>query len=112
MWRIWVPFLKTCRSLCKPGGLLILSTLNRTAKSYGLAIFAAERVLGLVPPGTHDWNKFIKPEEILGALADVHFKEMRRSGVYLNPIAGAWELSATDVSVDYILSAEAISVRA
>ncbi|MGC2629547.1 MAG: bifunctional 2-polyprenyl-6-hydroxyphenol methylase/3-demethylubiquinol 3-O-methyltransferase UbiG, partial [Rhodomicrobium sp.] len=54
-------FLKTCRSLCKPGGLLILSTLNRTAKSYGLAIVAAERVLGLVPPGTHDWKKFIKP---------------------------------------------------
>src|SRR5262249_47676488 len=51
-------FLKTCRALLRPGGLLVLSTLNRTAKSYGLAIIAAERILGLIPAGTHDWKKF------------------------------------------------------
>ncbi len=101
-------FLKTCRTLCKDKGLFFVSTLNRTMKSYALAIVAAEHILGLIPRGTHDWRKFIKPEELSGALSDVHFKEMRRSGIILNPIAGAWELSATDVSVNYILSAEAI----
>ncbi len=101
-------FLKTCRALCKPGGLLVLSTLNRTAKSYGLAIVAAERILGLVPPGTHDWKKFIKPEELETALADAGFKRQRFAGIVLNPLSVTWGLSATDFSVNYLVSAEAV----
>ncbi len=101
-------FLRTCRSLCKPGGLLILSTLNRTAKSYGLAIVAAERILGLVPPGTHDWKKFIKPEEMDRALEEAGFKRVSLSGIVFNPLSGAWGLSATDLSVNYMASAEAV----
>ncbi len=101
-------FLRTCRSLCKPGGLLILSTLNRTAKSYGLAILAAERVLGLVPPGTHDWKKFMKPEELDTALEEAGFKRISLSGIVFNPLRGAWGLSETDLSVNYMASAEAI----
>ncbi len=101
-------FLKTCRTLCKDKGLFIVSTLNRTMKSYALAIVAAEHILGLIPRGTHDWRKFIKPEELSGFLADAGFKEARRSGIVLNPIAGAWGLSPADLSVNYILSAEAI----
>src|SRR5208282_1601716 len=101
-------FLKTCRSLCKPGGLLILSTLNRTAKSYGLAIVAAERVLGLVPSGTHDWKKFIKPEELDRALEEARFKRISLSGIVFNPLRAAWGLSETDLSVNYMASAEAV----
>ncbi|MFZ0569050.1 MAG: bifunctional 2-polyprenyl-6-hydroxyphenol methylase/3-demethylubiquinol 3-O-methyltransferase UbiG [Rhodomicrobium sp.] len=101
-------FLKTCRSLCKPGGLLILSTLNRTAKSYGLAIVAAERVLGLVPPGTHDWKKFIKPEELDRALEEAGFRGTTLGGIVFNPLRGAWGLSETDLSVNYMASAEAV----
>ncbi len=101
-------FLRTCRSLCEPGGLLILSTLNRTAKAYGLAILAAERVLGLVPPGTHDWKKFIKPEELEAALSEAGFKRLTFNGIVFNPLRGAWSLSETDLAVNYMASAEAV----
>jgi 2-polyprenyl-6-hydroxyphenyl methylase/3-demethylubiquinone-9 3-methyltransferase len=100
-------FLKTCRALCRPGGLLILSTLNRTAKSYTLAILAAEHILKLIPAGTHNWKKFIKPEELDRALRAAGFHRARQSGIVLNPLAGAWRLSAADMSVNYIVSAEA-----
>ena len=101
-------FLKTCRALSKPGGLLILSTLNRTARSYGLAILAAERVLGLVPPGTHDWNKFIKPAELESALAVAGFKRISLAGIVFSPLSGEWKLSRTDMQVNYLVSAEAV----
>ncbi len=101
-------FLRSCRALCKPGGLLILSTLNRTARSYGLAILAAERLLGLVPRGTHDWKKFIKPEEMDIALTAAGFKRLSLSGIVFNPLSGAWGLSRTDTSVNYMVSAEAV----
>ncbi len=101
-------FLKTCRSLCKPGGLLVLSTLNRTAKSFGLAILAAERLLGIIPRGTHDWKKFIKPEELEAGLSAAGFSLTRRNGIVLNPLSGVWTLSAADLSINYIVSAEAL----
>jgi 2-polyprenyl-6-hydroxyphenyl methylase/3-demethylubiquinone-9 3-methyltransferase len=101
-------FLSACRSLCKKGGLLMLSTLNRTAKSYGLAIVAAEQFLGLVPPGTHDWKKFLKPAELNVQLELAGFRPNRHSGIVLSPLKGVWTLSPADLSVNYILSAEAV----
>jgi 2-polyprenyl-6-hydroxyphenyl methylase/3-demethylubiquinone-9 3-methyltransferase len=101
-------FLKTCRALLRPGGLLILSTLNRTAKSYSLAILAAEHILKLIPAGTHEWKKFIKPEELDRALHAAGFNRLQQSGIVFNPLAGTWRLSATDLSVNYIVSAEAV----
>jgi 2-polyprenyl-6-hydroxyphenyl methylase / 3-demethylubiquinone-9 3-methyltransferase len=101
-------FLGTCRALVKPGGLLILSTLNRTAKAYGLAILAAERLLGLVPPGTHDWKKFKKPEELEAALGQTGFRRVSFGGIVLNPLMGTWGLSETDLAVNYMASAEAV----
>jgi 2-polyprenyl-6-hydroxyphenyl methylase / 3-demethylubiquinone-9 3-methyltransferase len=100
-------FLATCRSLAKPGGLLLLSTLNRTAKAYGLAILAAERLLGLVPPGTHDWKKFTKPEELEAALERAGFRRLSFGGIVFNPLRGTWDLSETDLSVNYMASAGA-----
>jgi 2-polyprenyl-6-hydroxyphenyl methylase/3-demethylubiquinone-9 3-methyltransferase len=101
-------FLRTCRALCKPGGIFIVSTLNRTAKSYALAIVAAENVLGLIPRGTHDWKKFIKPEELEEQLVAAGFKNRRRSGIVFKPLNGVWALSPADFGVNYIASAEAI----
>jgi 2-polyprenyl-6-hydroxyphenyl methylase/3-demethylubiquinone-9 3-methyltransferase len=100
-------FLKTCRALCKPGALLIVSTLNRTPKAYGLAIVAAEHILGMAPKGTHDWKKFIKPEELDAALKLAGFASGRRCGMVFKPLMGAWALSETDLSINYILAAEA-----
>ncbi len=99
-------FLKTCRALCKPGGLIIVSTLNRTPKSYALAIVAAEHILGLAPRGTHDWKKFIKPEELEAALKQAGFNAGRRSGIVFKPLMGLWSLSDRDLSVNYIMSGE------
>jgi 2-polyprenyl-6-hydroxyphenyl methylase / 3-demethylubiquinone-9 3-methyltransferase len=100
-------FLKTCRALCKPGALLIVSTLNRTPKAYGLAIVAAERILGMAPKGTHDWNKFIKPEELEAALKLAGFTPGQRCGMTFKPLMGAWSLSDRDLSINYIMAAEA-----
>ena len=100
-------FLKTCRALCKPGGLLIISTLNRTSKSYALAIVTAEHILGLAPKGTHDWNKFIKPSELETNLKQAGFDIGRLSGIVFKPLMGVWSLSDRDFSINYILSAEA-----
>ncbi len=101
-------FLATCRSLCRTGGLIILSTINRTSKSYALVILAAEHVLGLVPKGTHDWKKFIKPEELQAGLEASRFKIGRQSGLVFRPLTGAWGLSEADVSTNYVISAEAM----
>ena len=100
-------FLKTCRALCKPRGLFIVSTLNRTSKSYALAIIAAEHILGLAPRGTHDWKKFIKPEELEAALGQAGFAAERLAGIVFKPLMGVWSLSDRDQSINYILSAEA-----
>lgn len=100
-------FLKTCRALCKPRGLLIMSTLNRTSKSYALAIVTAEHILGLAPKGTHDWNKFIKPAELETNLKEAGFEIGRLSGIVFKPLMGVWSLSDRDFSINYILSAEA-----
>ncbi len=100
-------FLRTCRALCKPRGLLIISTLNRTSKSYALAIVAAEHILGLAPRGTHDWKKFIKPEELEAAVRQAGFEVGRLSGIVFKPLMGVWSLSDRDLSINYILSAEA-----
>ena len=101
-------FLETCRRLCKPNGAIIVSTLNRTAKSYALAIVAAEKVLGLIPRGTHDWNKFIKPSELAAELKAAGSALGVESGIVFSPLSGEWKLSDKDLSVNYIMSAKAV----
>jgi 2-polyprenyl-6-hydroxyphenyl methylase/3-demethylubiquinone-9 3-methyltransferase len=100
-------FLTTLRRLVRPGGLLIVSTLNRTAKSYALAIVAAEKLLGLIPRGTHQWEKFIRPAELEAALRAAGFERQAESGIVYQPLTGEWRLSPTDLSVNYIVSARA-----
>ena len=97
-------FLQTCASLVKPGGILFCATLNRTLKSHALAIVGAEYVLRWVPAGTHDWKKFLHPEEINGFLAGTRLIPDAPVGVSYNPLTGKWALSA-DTDVNYMVVA-------
>lgn len=93
-------FLGGIAKLLKPGGLLIFSTPNRTALSYGALILGAEWVLRLIPRGTHDWNRFLTPEELTAALAEAGLKVTETRGIGLRPSRG-FELS-DDRRVNYI----------
>ncbi|MGK2871731.1 MAG: bifunctional 2-polyprenyl-6-hydroxyphenol methylase/3-demethylubiquinol 3-O-methyltransferase UbiG [Alphaproteobacteria bacterium] len=97
-------FLAACAQLLKPGGLMILATLNRTLKAYGLAVVGAEYVLGWLPRGTHDWNKFITPEELSALLAAQRLNVTARTGVSYQILTGHWALSP-DLDVNYMLCA-------
>jgi len=88
-------------TLVRPGGSLIVSTLNRTWKSYALAIIGAEYVLGWLPRGTHDWNRFVTPEELGRYLGDAGFAAAELSGIIYDVMNDAWRLSA-DTDVNYI----------
>ncbi|HTM80732.1 bifunctional 2-polyprenyl-6-hydroxyphenol methylase/3-demethylubiquinol 3-O-methyltransferase UbiG [Asticcacaulis sp.] len=98
-------FLKTCASLVKPGGLLFVATLNRTIKSYGLAIVGAEYVLQWVPKGTHDWKKFLMPGEIASFLDGTDLMPEPPVGVSFNPLNQTWALS-DDTDVNYMVVAK------
>ena len=98
-------FLKDCASLVKPGGIMIVATLNRTAKAWALAIVGAEYVLGWLPRGTHEFEKFLRPEEIDRPLTAAGLKVAPAQGVSFNPIADQWRLS-NDTKVNYMMVAE------
>lgn len=99
-------FVQSCVDLCKPGGLIIFSTLNRTPKSFALGIVAAEYILRWVPRGTHDWKKFIKPSELARALSQAGATPGDMTGLVYDPLATQnFRLSASDLSVNYFMSA-------
>ena len=89
-----------CASLVKPGGLLILATLNRTIKSYVIAIVGAEYVMRYLPVGTHDWRKFVKPQELQAWVGD-RFALKHQTGMRLNPFKAEW-LTTPSLSVNFI----------
>ncbi|MEM6781641.1 MAG: bifunctional 2-polyprenyl-6-hydroxyphenol methylase/3-demethylubiquinol 3-O-methyltransferase UbiG [Pseudomonadota bacterium] len=97
-------FVNTCMGLCKPDGLVIFSTLNRTAKSFALGIVAAEYILRWVPQGTHSWKKFVKPSELSRAIrsSDGSIKDI--SGLIYNPITDEFSMSETDIDVNYFIT--------
>jgi 2-polyprenyl-6-hydroxyphenyl methylase/3-demethylubiquinone-9 3-methyltransferase len=97
-------FVATCAQLLRPNGLIFIATLNRTLKSFGLAIVGAEYILGWLPKGTHQWEKFIKPEELESWLAGESLKTLDRTGVTYNPFSGEWR-RARDMDVNYMLVA-------
>lgn len=98
-------FVRHCVRLCKPGGIIVFSTLNRTAKSFALGIVAAEYILRWVPQGTHNWKKFIRPSELSRALRHAGARPVDVMGLAYNPIQQEFFLSRTDVAVNYFLSA-------
>ncbi len=97
-------FLANCAMAVRPGGLLITSTLNRTMKSYALAIVAAEYVLRWLPRGTHDWNKFLTTQEVADALSDAGLEDARFEGIVFDPLRGQWRRDG-DTDVNYMASA-------
>jgi 2-polyprenyl-6-hydroxyphenyl methylase/3-demethylubiquinone-9 3-methyltransferase len=99
-------FLNACTMLLKPGGLLVMSTLNRTVKSYGLAIIGAEYVLRWLPRGTHSWKKFLKPSELCAGLRHEGLAIKNMSGLVFNPFRSGWSLSDSDLDVNYLVAAE------
>lgn len=96
---------KACAQLCKPGGELFFSTINRTAKAWLLAVVGAEYVLQMLPRGTHDYNKFIRPAELAEALRQAGLDLRDISGIRYNPISGQFALAPRDVDVNYLLHA-------
>ncbi len=98
-------FLANLGALVAPGGLLILSTLNRTLKSLVLGVGMAEHVLRWVEPGTHDWRKFVKPSELARGLRGIGFGMNDLTGLVFDPLKGEFHLSADDVGVNYFMTA-------
>lgn len=95
-------YLTACQTLLKPGGLMICSTLNRNPKSYVMAIIGAEQVMRWLPKGTHDWNRFITPDELYDLIRRAGLDPVDRKGMVFNPLGWSWSLSARDLSVNYV----------
>jgi 2-polyprenyl-6-hydroxyphenyl methylase/3-demethylubiquinone-9 3-methyltransferase len=97
-------YLATCAGLVKPGGLTIVATMNRTLKALALAKFGAEYVLGWLPRGTHDWNRFLPPASVRAMLEKAGLSVWKTQGVSFSPLAWDWQLSS-DVDVNYMVVA-------
>ena len=95
-------YLTACQHLLKPGGLMVCSTLNRNAKSFAMAIVGAEWIMRWLPKGTHDWKKFITPEELLDLIRRAGLDPVDRKGMVFNPVSWRWSLSDRDLSVNYV----------
>jgi len=98
-------YLSSCFNLLKKNGIMFTATINRTLTSYVKAIVGAEYVLRWLPIGTHDWNKFIKPEELEKKLTDLKFSITNLTGLNYNPIFQEWK-KTKDVSVNYVITAK------
>lgn len=98
-------FLTSLAQLVKPDGLLIMSTLNRTAKSYALAIIGAEYILRWLPRGTHQWQQFVRPSELVRGLSEHGLETQHITGMVMHPLSQKWRLSPDDLSVNYLLCA-------
>jgi 2-polyprenyl-6-hydroxyphenyl methylase / 3-demethylubiquinone-9 3-methyltransferase len=98
-------FIEACAALVKPAGLVFIATLNRTMKSFALAIIGAEYILRWIPRGTHQWDRFITPDELEIALEQSGLAVVDESGVIYNPFADRFQLS-TDLDVNYMVVAE------
>ena len=96
-------YIKSCGKLLRKNGLMFTATLNRSFTSYVKAIIGAEYLLRWLPIGTHDWNKFVKPEELEKFLSQENFSTLDITGLKFNPILRKWKKSS-DLSVNYIIS--------
>jgi 2-polyprenyl-6-hydroxyphenyl methylase/3-demethylubiquinone-9 3-methyltransferase len=97
-------YLAACAKLVKPGGMTVVATLNKTLKALALAKIGAEYVLGWLPRGTHDWNRFLDPAELRAKLEDSGLSILKTQGVSFDPLAWDWKLS-NDVDVNYMIVA-------
>ena len=95
-------YLTACQQLMKSGGLMICSTLNRNPKSFVMGIIGAEYVMRWLPKGTHDWRKFITPDELFQLIEQSGLTPVDRKGFKFNPVTWKWRISAKDLSVNYV----------
>lgn len=95
-------YIEACQRLLKPGGLMICSTINRNPKSFAMAIVGAEWVMRWLPKGTHDWRKFITPDELYELIRGAGLEPVDRKGFVFNPLGWSWSLSDRDLSVNYV----------
>ncbi len=98
-------YIAACAGLVRPGGVMLSSTINRTARSYLFAIVAAEQVLRWLPRGTHDWQRFVTPGELEAMLSEAGLEVVDARGFVFNPLQRDWRLSATDLAVNYVMTA-------
>lgn len=98
-------YLEKCSQMVRPGGVMIVATINRTLKALGLAIIGAEYVLRWLPRGTHQYERLVRPEEIEGPLQKAGLTIIERVGVSYNPLADSWNRSK-DTDVNYMIRAE------
>ena len=95
-------YIKSCSNLLKPNGIMFTATLNRSFEAYLKAIIGAEYILRWLPIGTHDWNKFVKPEDLEKILFEENFSTIDIKGLKFNPFLSKWKKS-NDLSVNYII---------
>jgi 2-polyprenyl-6-hydroxyphenyl methylase/3-demethylubiquinone-9 3-methyltransferase len=104
-------FVSACGAAVKPGGLLVMATINRTLRAFALVIVGAEYILGWLPKGTHQWDRFVTPQELAAAIEAGGLSVVNRRGAVYNPITAQW-LLAGDMSVNYMLAAERMPATA
>lgn len=95
-------YLTACQQLLKPGGLMVCSTINRNPKSYLMAIIGAEYVMRWLPKGTHEWQKFITPDELYDLIRKAGLDPVDRKGFVFNKLTWRWSISDRDLSVNYV----------
>ena len=95
-------YLTACQQLLKPGGIMICSTINRNPKSFALAIVGAEYVMRWLPKGTHEWQKFITPDELYDLIRQAGLDPVDRKGFVFNKLLWSWSISDRDLSVNYV----------
>lgn len=98
-------FVADCAAMVKPGGLMVIATINRTAKAFFMAIIGAERLLRWLPVGTHQYEKLVKPEELANALAPTGMAIIDKAGVTFNPLEDRWKRVPNDLDVNYMVLA-------
>ncbi len=95
-------YISACAALLRPGGVMISSTLNRTLRSFALAVVGAEYILGWLPKGTHDWQRFLTPRELGAMFEDAGLTEVDCKGFVYNPLYRSWSISDSDTSINYV----------
>ncbi len=103
--------IQACMKLCKPGGHIFFSTINRNPKAYLFAIVGAEYILRMLPKGTHDYAKFIQPSELSGFAREAGLELIHMTGLTYNPLTKVYKLNERDVSVNYMMHTQKPEIR-
>ena len=101
-----INYIRFCERLLNPGGLMICSTINRNVKSFMYAIVGAEYIMKWLPKGTHEWKKFITPDELFALLWEAGLEPIDKKGFVFNKVRWDWKISETDLTVNYVTTSK------